>query len=224
VVMPHGGPYVSEVVSFDEWGQLLANNGYMVLQPQYRGSKNYGLNHYKSAFINGGEGGKKMQDDKDDGVKYLIEKGRVDPERVAMFGWSYGGYAALIAAARTPQLYNCSIAGAAVADTMQQINYYRDRTRGIQKVEQNTTWLESINPIKEVANVNIPLMLIHGTDDQRVPFKHFEKYVKELKKNNIPFEEIELKEADHFSNTLLNDHKMQMYPAMLEFLKNDCGM
>ena len=224
VVMPHGGPFIPEVVSFDPWGQMLANNGYMVLQPQYRGSLNYGLDHYKSAFINGGQGGKKMQDDKDDGVKHLISQGMVDPEKVAMFGWSYGGYAALIAAARKDQLYKCAIAGAAVADTMQQINYYRDRTRGTQKIEQNTTWLESVNPVDEVGNVNIPLFLIHGTDDQRVPFKHYKKYVKALEKTGIPFKKLELKEADHFLNTLTYEHRMDAYPAMIDFLKNDCRM
>ena len=72
IVMPHGGPFINEVVVYDDWAQMLANNGYMVLQPQYRGSQGYGLDFYKTAFINGGEGGKKMQDDKDDGVKHLI--------------------------------------------------------------------------------------------------------------------------------------------------------
>src|SRR5690606_13334889 len=90
VVMPHGGPFVPEVVGYDEWGQVLANNGYLVLQPQYRGSLNYGLQFYLSAFIEGGQGGYKMQDDKDDGALYLVEQGLADPDRMAMFGWSYG--------------------------------------------------------------------------------------------------------------------------------------
>jgi len=80
-----------------------------------------------------------MQDDKDDGVKHLIASGRVDKDRVAMFGWSYGGYAALIAAARTPNLYQCVIAGAAVADNLQQVNYYRNRIDGWQKVVRPST-------------------------------------------------------------------------------------
>lgn len=223
VVMPHGGPFIPEVVGWDDWGQMLANNGYMVLQPQYRGSTNYGLDFYKSAFIEGGEGGKKMQDDKDDGVKYLISKGDVSADRVAMFGWSYGGYAALIAAAREPNIYQCVIAGAAVADNDQQLNYYKDRLDGAQKVEQINFWSDSVNPIKEAENVNVPMLIIHGSVDQRVPVKHADKYIKALKQSGKAHEYIELKNADHFSDTLFYDHKIKAYPRMISFLKNDCG-
>lgn len=223
VVMPHGGPFINEVVIYDDWAQMLANNGYMVLQPQYRGSRGYGLDFYKTAFINGGEGGKKMQDDKDDGVKHLIAKGEVSADRVAMFGWSYGGYAALIAAAREPNIYQCVIAGAAVADNNQQVNYYRDRIDGAGRIEQVPFWDGSISPIKEVSNVNVPMLVIHGSVDQRVPPLHSKKYVKELEKYGKTFEYIELKNADHFSNTLFYDHKMKAYPRMISFLKNDCG-
>jgi len=223
VVMPHGGPFFGEVVVFDEWAQLLANNGYMVLQPQYRGSQNYGLDFYKSAFIEGGEGGGKMQDDKDDGVKHLVAKGLVDPDRVAMFGWSYGGYAALIAASRPDNIYQCVIAGAAVADNVQQINYYGDRLRGTQKIEQFNFWKDSLNPINEIKNVNIPMMLVHGTIDQRVPIKHSDRYKKSLENAGKDFKYMKLKDADHFSNTLFYDHKVEFYPAMIDYLKNDCG-
>ncbi|RKQ70873.1 dipeptidyl aminopeptidase/acylaminoacyl peptidase [Litorimonas taeanensis] len=223
IVMPHGGPFVSEVVGWDDWGQMLANNGYMVLQPQYRGSQNYGLEYYQSAFINGGEGGKKMQDDKDDGVKYLISKGDVDPDRVAMFGWSYGGYAALIAAAREPNIYQCVIAGAAVADNLQQVNYYRDRLDGAQEVEQVNFWDGSISPIEETDKVNVPMLIIHGSVDQRVPITHSDKYSKALDKSGKSYEYIALENADHFSNTLDYDHKMKAYPRMMSFLKKDCG-
>lgn len=223
VVMPHGGPFVSEVVGWDAWGQMLANNGYMVLQPQYRGSTNFGLDFYKAAFIDGGQGGFKMQDDKDDGVLHLIEQGEVAADRVAMFGWSYGGYAALIAAAREPNIYQCVIAGAAVADNNQQVNYYRNGIRGSQRVEQLAMWDDSISPIEEANKVNVPMLVIHGSVDQRVPVSHSRKYVDELEKYGKDFEYIELEAADHFSNTLYYDHKMQTYPRMMSFLKKDCG-
>jgi dipeptidyl aminopeptidase/acylaminoacyl peptidase len=224
VVMPHGGPFVGEAVFyFDEWAQLLANNGYMVLQPQYRGSHGYGLEFYKSAFIDGGEGGYKMQDDKDDGAKYLVEQGLVDPDRIAMFGWSYGGYAALVAASRSPNIYQCVVAGAAVADNVQQVNYYRSRTRGTQKLEQLKFWDDSVNPIKEVAKINVPMLIVHGDVDQRVPFKHFKRYTAELDKNNIKYDELVLEGADHFSNSLTYDHKIKFYTKMIDFLENDCG-
>ncbi|MEM9600410.1 MAG: prolyl oligopeptidase family serine peptidase [Pseudomonadota bacterium] len=223
VVMPHGGPFISETILFDDWAQMFANNGYMVLQPQYRGSTNYGLDFYKAGFIEDGEGGKAMQDDKDDGVKYLIEKGWVDPDRVAMFGWSYGGYAALIAASRGDGIYQCAIAGAAVADNTQQVNYYRDRIRGWQKVEQVGFWDGSVNPIDLAGQVDMPLMILHGSIDQRVPLKHADKYIDALKSAGKDFEYIELKDADHFSDTLNYDHKVEAYPAMINFLKKDCG-
>ena len=226
VVMPHGGPFVRETVVYDEWAQMLANNGYMVLQPQYRGSKGYGIDFYQSAFFNGGEGGKKMQDDKDDGVRHLIEQGLVDKDKVAFFGWSYGGYAALIAAARSPNLYQCSIAGAAVADNFQQVNYYRSflSMDTVQGKEQLNMWTDSVNPIDDVENVNIPLFVIHGSIDQRVPPVHAKKYVSKLKSKKKDHKYLELKNADHFSNTLFYKHKMKMYPAMLDYLKNECGM
>jgi len=223
VVMPHGGPFVGEVSVYDEWAQLLANNGYMVLQPQYRGSTNYGLDFYKSAFINGGEGGGAMQDDKDDGAKYLVSQGLVDPKRMAMFGWSYGGYAALVAASRPDNIYQCVVAGAAVADNVQQVNYYRNRIRGSARTEQLKFWDESLNPINEVEKVNVPMLLIHGSIDQRVPVKHSKKYIDALDKYGKDYQYVELKNADHFSNTIRFDHKMQFYPKMIEFLQNDCG-
>jgi dipeptidyl aminopeptidase/acylaminoacyl peptidase len=225
IVMPHGGPYVSETTdTFDEWSQMLANNGYMVFQPQYRGSKKYGLEFYKSAFINGSEAGHAMQDDKDDGALYLAKQGLVDPDRMAMFGWSYGGYAALVAASREDQIYQCVIAGAAVTDPEMQVDYYRYRMEGAQKLEQLTTWDGAISPINEVTKVNVPLYILHGDNDQRVPPEHYYKYVKELEKEKIPHKKVLLEGADHFGNTLFYRHKMTLYKSMLEFLADDCGL
>ncbi len=224
VVLPHGGPFVTEVVVYDEWSQMLANNGYLVLQPQYRGSTGYGLEFYQSAFIDGGQGGYKMQDDKDDGALYLVEQGLADRERIAMFGWSYGGYAALAAAARTPQIYQCVVAGAAVADNNQQVNHYRYETRGVQRLEQLSMWDDSISPIEEASKVNVPMLIIHGDIDQRVEVKHSRRYVRELERFEKDFEYIELEGADHFSDTLTYDHKLTVYGSLIRFLRDDCGL
>lgn len=219
IVLPHGGPFVSEIVTYDEWGQVLANNGYMVLQPQYRGSLGYGLAHYKDAY---GQGGLAMQDDKDDGALWLVRQGRVAADRIAMFGWSYGGYAALVAATREDQIYQCVIPGAGVADPNMQLNYYRD-----QLLPATEYWevqrRDGIQPIDEVAKVNVPMLIVHGEDDQRVPFKHHEIYTREMKRKGIPFEELVLEGADHFYNTLFYNHQEQLYTTMLRFLKQDCG-
>ena len=226
VVMPHGGPFVPENPAFDEWAQMLANQGFMVLQPQYRGSKNFGLDFYKTAFINGGQGGYQMQDDKDDGALYLVEKGLVDPNKMMMFGWSYGGYASLIAAARDPQIYQCVIAGATVPDPIDQVNYYRSelnsQSDSVQAQEQLNMWLDSVSPIKEVSKVNIPMLIIHGDVDQRTPPRAARKYMKALKENDKDHKVLWLEGADHFSNTLFYHHKIELYTAMTDYLANDC--
>ena len=225
IVMPHGGPYVSETIDgFDEWSQMLAHYGYMVLQPQYRGSRKYGLDFYQSAFIDGSESGRAMQDDKDDGALFLIKEGRVDADKIAMFGWSYGGYAALVAASRENQIYQCAIAGAAVTDPEWQLDQYRYRMDGIQKTEQLTTWDGAVSPIKEVDKVNIPLFIIHGDNDQRVPPDHYFMYVDALEKAGIPYKKLLLEKADHFSNTLFYHHKMDLYDSMLQFFEDECGL
>ncbi|MGB5721200.1 MAG: prolyl oligopeptidase family serine peptidase, partial [Woeseiaceae bacterium] len=223
IVLPHGGPFVQEVVGWDEWGQMLANNGYMVLQPQYRGSLGYGMKFYMDAFMDGGQGGYKMQDDKDDGVQYLVERGLVDPNRVAMFGWSYGGYAALVAASREDQIYQCVIAGAAVSDPLMQVNYYRFLLRGTSRDEQLRMWDDSISPLKEAEKVNVPMLLIHGSVDQRVPPEHAKKYRKLLDEYNKNYKYLELDGADHFSSTLFFNHQITLYETMIDYLKNDCG-
>ncbi|MGB5258873.1 MAG: prolyl oligopeptidase family serine peptidase [Woeseiaceae bacterium] len=223
IVLPHGGPFVQEVVGWDEWGQMLANNGYMVLQPQYRGSLGYGMQFYMDAFINGGQGGYMMQDDKDDGAKYLVERGLVDPDRIAMFGWSYGGYAALVAASREEQIYQCVIAGAAVSDPLMQVNYYRFQMRGAQRDEQLRMWDDSVSPLKEAEKVNVPMLLIHGDVDQRVPPEHARKYRKLLDQYNKNYKYLELEGADHFSSTLFFNHQIELYETMIDYLSNDCG-
>ena len=223
IVLPHGGPYVQETVVYDEWSQMLANNGYLVLQPQYRGSEGYGAEFYKIAWVNGSEAGRKMQDDKDDGALYLIEEGLADPNRVAMFGWSYGGYAALVAASRTPQIYQCVIAGAAVSDPIMQVNYLRFQFEGWPLLEQVTTWDNAVSPVEEAEKVNVPILLIHGDVDQRVPLDNAKKYRKQLDKYNKNYKYLELKGADHFSNTLFYEHQSDLYTTMIDFLENDCG-
>lgn len=181
IVLPHGGPHVNEVIHYDEWGQMLANNGYMVLQPQYRISTGWGQKHFDEGF---GQHGLAMQDDKDDGAKYLVEKGWVDPNRIAMFGWSYGGYAALVAASRENNIYQCTIAGAAVADA-KKVYMKRSGGRTIKAIDD---WARArggyvgINPIAEVEDVNIPVFMIHPEWDRRVLYFNYKDYKAEMEK------------------------------------------
>ena len=225
--MPHGGPFARDRsfpgLTYDEWSQMLANNGYLVIQPQFRGSTGFGLTLEQAAYEDGGQEGHKMQDDKDDAAKYLIERGLADPDRMAMYGWSYGGYAALVAASREPQMYQCVIAGAAVADPTMQINYYRFQFYGAVRDRLFRLNETSVHPIDEVAKVNVPMLIVHGNVDQRVPVDHAKKYLEELDKHGKDYEYVELEGADHFSNFLLYRHKIKLYESMIDYLANDCG-
>lgn len=220
VVQHNGGPHVNAVQTYSEMSQMLASAGYAVLYPQNRISTGWGQKHFDAGY---GEHGLAMQDDKDDGVKYLIEQGIVDPDRVAFFGWSYGGYAALVAASREDQLYQCSIAVAAVADAEKQ--YYGRRDGDLKALDE---WSRrrgtiGVNPIKEVDKVNIPLLMVHGDDDRRVMYYHFKDYKKAFEEAGKQGQFVTLKDADHFGNTLMFNHQQQLYTKMLDFLANDCG-
>jgi len=223
VVLPHGGPHVNEVITYDEWGQVLANNGYMVIQPQYRMSTGWGRKHFESAY---GQHGLAMQDDKDDAAMWAVEQGLADKDRLAMFGWSYGGYAALVAASRENNIYQCTIAGAATADPAKT---YRMRSSpyGSKAIDQwaKDRGMTTINPIDHVEKVNIPMMMVHGDWDARVLYFNFKDYRKAARKAGMDdkMKFVTLKGADHFYATLMNDHQTTLYTEMLSFLKEDCG-
>ncbi len=222
IVMPHGGPAVSEVVDYDEWGQLLANAGYMVLQPEYRMTVGFGKKHFDAGH---NEHGYKMQDDKDDGALYLVEQGLADPDRIAMFGWSYGGYAALVAAAREDNIYQCAIAGAAVS---RPEVWYKDiigpgTPKAIDEWFQGRGVTKGFNPYANVDKVNIPLLMVHPEDDSRVLYYHFADYKKKFESLGKTGEFVTLEDADHFYPTLMYRHQQQFYTKMLDYLANDCG-
>ncbi len=220
IVQHNGGPQVNGMVGYDEWGQMLANAGYMVLHPDQRISVGWGQKHFDAGY---GEHGGKMQDDKDDGVQYLIDQGLVDPDRVAFFGWSYGGYSALVSLSRDPQLYQCAIAGAAVADPEKQ--YMGRRNPDLKALDEwdKRRGTIGINPMKEVSKVNIPLLMIHGSVDRRVMYYHMKDYQKVFEAAGKTGEFITLEGADHFYNTLMYKHQQQLYTKMLDYLANDCG-
>jgi dipeptidyl aminopeptidase/acylaminoacyl peptidase len=122
IVMPHGGPFVRDTYGYDAWVQYLAAKGYAVLQPNYRGSTGYGREFVEAG---NGEWGRGMQDDADDGVKWLAAQGIADPGRVCIMGASYGGYAAMRAAVRNPEIYRCAISFAGISDVAAQLGHDR---------------------------------------------------------------------------------------------------
>jgi dipeptidyl aminopeptidase/acylaminoacyl peptidase len=218
VVMPHGGPWARDVNIYDEWTQLLANNGYIVIQPQFRGSQGYGLEHWKAGDKNWGL---TMQDDNDDAAMYLVKKGLATKDKLALFGWSYGGYAAFAASMRENNIYQCSIAGAGVSN-LNRINATLNESIFLRELQRPT--IEGISPIEHVEKVNIPVLVIHGDIDVRVPVKHSEEFVAQLEKYNKEHKYVELEDADHFSDTLFYDHKQEFYTAMLSYLNGPCGL
>jgi dipeptidyl aminopeptidase/acylaminoacyl peptidase len=194
IVMPHGGPYgVRDRGDYDSEVQLLANRGYAVLQPNYRGSESYGRSFEEKGT---GQWGRAMQDDLDDGMDWLVKQGIADPKRVCMVGSSYGGYAAMWGATRNPERYRCAASFAGVMDVPRQLKYsrdffvnaksarkWKDRVRGEQSFN-----LSDISPIGQVPRLSVPVLITHGDKDQRVPLKQSALYAKALEKAGKPFE------------------------------------
>lgn len=217
VVLPHGGPWARDVVIFDEWSQLLAHHGFLVIQPNFRGSTGYGLDFWMAGDKNWGL---KMQDDLDDAAQFLVGKGLADPKKLAMFGWSYGGYAAFVSSMRENNIYQCSIAGAGVSD-LSRVNATLNDNRYLSILQEPT--IKGISPVEQVKNVNVPILVIHGDIDSRVPIEHSHAFVEKLKEYNKDYKYVELKDADHFSDTLFYDNKVMLYQSILAWLDNKCG-
>lgn len=201
VLMPHGGPHARDAMGFDFWVQFLANRGYAVFQPNFRGSAGYGMEFLAKGF---GQWGTGMQDDLTDGLQWLVRQGTVDPKRVCIAGISYGGYAALMGAIKTPEMFRCAISYAGVTDVGAMMRHdknmllparyrrWRNRVRG--EGEMNT---REISPLNRVKDVGIPVLLMHGTDDDNVPIRQGTEFVKAMKKAGKSIEYIEFEDVGH---------------------------
>lgn len=174
VVMPHGGPFARDQLGYDPWAQFLASKGYAVLQPNFRGSTGFG-----KAFVERGVGawGRGMQDDIDDGVAWLAGSGIADAKRVCIMGASFGGYAAMWAAARNPDIYRCAISFAGISDVGAMLRYdrkqfsapryfsdWRDRVAGDKSFQ-----LDQISPVRAIDRMTVPILIAHGSKDSNVP-------------------------------------------------------
>ncbi|MNE03432.1 Prolyl tripeptidyl peptidase precursor [compost metagenome] len=173
VIMPHGGPWARDEMTWDysSWRAMMTSRGYAVLQPQYRGSDGWG----KRLWMAGdNEWGQKMQDDKDDGVRWLVAQGIAQPDRVAMFGFSYGGYAAMVAGVRPEGLYKCAIAGAGVSDLtkIRSSMFQNPYTREAQRDTVN-----GLSPITRANEIKIPMMVFTGERDRTVTQDHSDLFV-----------------------------------------------
>ena len=220
VVHPHGGPTARDNGGFDLWSQVMASRGYAVIQPQFRVSTGFGRAHLEAGFS---EWGKLQQDDIDDAGTFLVEQGIADPDKLAIFGWSYGGYSSAVAAAREPNPYKCAVPGAAVIDLpMFRAWLYRGGSGGVIRRYRDT--VEGLNPLEMAPDVSIPILIIHGTEDERVPIEHSDKLYSALRRNDKDVEYLKLDGANHFFGTIYYRHWMEMFPTLIRFLDEDCGL
>jgi dipeptidyl aminopeptidase/acylaminoacyl peptidase len=181
IVLPHGGPFgVRDSEAWDIWSQPLAEQGYAVIQPNYRGSAGFGF-EWESA--SNGNWGTRMQDDLNDAVTYLAQQGIADASRVCMFGWSYGGYASGRAAQRDPDRYRCAIAGAGVYDVPAMVAYDRNYLGryGSQYLGSAASRLADISPGRHTGGRWAPLLIVHGLRDERIPVSQARNLVSSLR-------------------------------------------
>lgn len=207
VVFPHGGPYSRDTGEFDWWAQFLATRGYVVLQPQFRGSTGFGADLFRAGHKQWGRG---MQDDITAGVRDLVDKGLVDPKRVCIVGGSYGGYAALAGATFTPDVYACAVSVNGVTDIPQMAGYIREH-RG-EDSDAFRAWRDLIgdpseqdiiafSPTRSAETIRVPILLIHATEDTVVPPSQSRIFAQLLRQRGKVHELIELPGEDHWLST-----------------------
>lgn len=222
VIMPHGGPYdVRDDGTWDAEVQFLANRGYAVLQPEFRGSGGYGKGFYEKGE---GQWGRAMQDDLDDGMDWLAKQGTIDPKRTCLIGSSYGGYAALWGAVRNPERYRCAASFAGISDLPRQLKYQiafkvskRYRKDWRKTVQGDATFdLKTVSPLFAVDKLTVPVLLMHGDDDNRVPYKQSRLYAEALSEAKKPHEFYTLKGEGHgFSSSATMQQWLDKLDAFL---------
>lgn len=220
IVMPHGGPYgIRDTMDYNSDAQLLANRGYAVIQPNYRGSGGYGAEFYDLGV---GQIGRAMQDDLDDAMDWAVAEGIADKARVCMVGGSYGGYAALWSVIRNPERYRCAASWAGVTDWDLILKYDRqfltrnDSKSWRAKIEGEDFDLDTVSPYRLAEQLNRPVLLAHGTDDTRVPFSQFRKFSKAAEKAPVKPQELVIEDEGHsFSSP---ENEQAWYDALVAFL------
>lgn len=218
VVIPHGGPFgIFDTPAFSRESQLLVSMGIGVLRVNFRGSGNYGR-----AFEVAGAGqwGLTMQDDITDVTKWLIEQKWADPKRIAIYGASYGGYAALMAVAREPELYACAIGLAGVYDLPRHVEYKSNYSESLKHWAND--WigevdkLASVSPVNLVDNITVPVLLAAGLEDKNVLVEQSELMEEQLKRKNREVKSLYFKGEGHGLSNEKN--QAEFYRQMIDFL------
>ncbi len=223
IVNPHGGPWARDSWGYDSYAQFLANRGYAVLQPNFRGSTGYG-----KKFLDGGnkQWGDKMQDDVTWGVKHLVAQGIADPKRVGIMGGSYGGYATLAGVAFTPDLYAAGVAIVAPSNLitlLESIPPYWEAGRklfhermGDPGTPAGKAQLERQSPLNSANKIKTPLLVVQGANDPRVKKAESDQIVVALRERNFPVEYILAPDEGHGFARPVNN--MAMIAASEKFL------
>jgi dipeptidyl aminopeptidase/acylaminoacyl peptidase len=220
VVLPHGGPYaVRDWWEFDPEVQLLANRGYAVLQVNYRGSGYVSMDFERAGYR---EWGGKMQDDLTDATRWAIQQKIAAPDRICIYGSSYGGYAALMGVVREPDLYRCAIGYSGVYDLELRVesDAVSESNRGKAFLERtlgsDVAQLRAHSPAYNAENIKVPVLLIHGTADGRVDFEHAKRMKAALEKNHKQFEFLALSGEAHGAYDEAT--RREVYERILQFL------
>jgi dipeptidyl aminopeptidase/acylaminoacyl peptidase len=227
VVMPHGGPEARDHYGYDPLAQFLAQQGYLVVQPNFRGSNGFG-----EAFAKAGNGqwGKRMQDDVTDAVNYMIGSGAADAGKVCIVGASYGGYAALAGVTLTPELYKCAISIAGVSDLVEMLKVERRDNGGdsngyyywrysIGDPDRDRAALEAVSPRKLAKNVAVPVLLIHGEDDETVPIQQSVFMNDALRDAKKQVKLVRLPKSDHYWDSWKSKERLTVLQEVAAFLK-----
>ena len=224
IMLPHGGPKSYDRIGFDWMAQAFADKGYMVIQPQFRGSSGFGWDHHAAGH---GEWGKKMQTDLNDGLQVLIKSGYVDAKRVCIVGASYGGYAALAAGAFSPEIYQCVVS----INGISALNLFlKDRKKYFGKGhsvlaywnkliadnEGSREELDAISPANFARNYTSPVLLIHGEKDRIVEINQSKRMVSRFNSAKKDVEFIKVKNDDHYLRT--NEGRLKALKATLDFV------
>lgn len=224
LIVPHGGPQARDFYGFDPlFAQPFADMGYAVFQPNFRGSGGSGLDFVREGH---GEWGRAMQNDVSDAVLHLAEQGIADADRACIWGWSYGGYAALAGYALTPELYRCAIAGAPVSDIFTMMDWQADQPGGAGAVDYWTEYIGdwrtqreqmvAISPLRNIDNTDIPLLLIHGVEDDIVPVEQAEIMYDAVREAGKPVEYVAIEGDGH--NLLFRRTRLITLEAATQFL------
>jgi Dipeptidyl aminopeptidases/acylaminoacyl-peptidases len=221
VINPHGGPWHRDSWTFIPEVQFLANRGFAVMQMNFRGSTGYGRKFWETGFK---EWGGKMQDDITDGVHWLIQEGIADPDRVAIYGASYGGYAVLEGLVRTPDLYAAGVDYVGVSNLFTFFKtippywapYLEMMYEMVGHPDKDKDWFEKHSPALNAEKIRTPLLVAQGAKDPRVNINESNQIVEALRRRGVEVVYIVKENEGHgFQN---EENRFDFYEAMENFL------